>query len=157
MSSALVTAVVLAVAGLVASLVLGHTAADAAGILRHTTFAVFVTLVTLLAHSMTMFYLIGKGKAVREAVAESQLSPRFVNEIAQLRRPVFSTATAAIVLTMAAAILGGGVDTGALPGGIHAVQAYAATLANIVALRVELRALAGSARVVADVNRALGV
>ena len=157
MSSALVTALLLSLAGLVTSLVLGHAAGDAAGILRHTTLAVFVTLITLLAHSMTMFYLIGKGKAVREAVTEAQLPAHFVRQIYELRRPVFSMATLAMALTMAAAILGGGVDTGAVPSAVHTLLAYTATAANVAALRVELRALAGSARVVADVNRALGV
>src|SRR5258707_3950133 len=37
---------------------------------RHISFGVFSTLVMLLAHSMMMFYLIGKGKAVKDAMAE---------------------------------------------------------------------------------------
>ena len=75
MSAALITASVLSLAGLLASFALGYVAAAPEEILRHATFAIFVTLMTLLAHSMTMFYLIGKGRAIRDAVAEGGWRP----------------------------------------------------------------------------------
>jgi hypothetical protein len=157
MSAALITALLISVGGLSASLVLGFTATTPAGILRHTTLAIFVTLVTLLAHAMTMFYLIGKGRAVREAVTESGLSPHLVAEIARIRRPVFSMGTLAIALTMATAIVGGGVDTGALPAGVHSALAFSSLAANLAALRAAVVALTSSTRIANDIDRALSV
>ena len=49
---------------------------------------------------MMMFYLIGKGKAVKDAMAEGQLTGDFFRRIAQARKPVFSIATYAMVATM---------------------------------------------------------
>jgi hypothetical protein len=155
MAPALVTAAFLSLAGLIASLFLGLTAGDSAGILRHTTTSIFATMLTLLTHSMMMFYFIGKGKAVREAVAEGNLSGDFVARISRARKPVFSIATLAMLLTMAAAIVGGGVDVRSMPAALHQVLAWLAIAANIAAIRTELRALAESSRVVAAIDRLL--
>ena len=57
-------------------------------------------MITLLAHSMMMFYFLGKGKAVREAAAEGGLSREYERRIAVARKPVFSIATLAMVATI---------------------------------------------------------
>ena len=155
MSVALITATVLGVAGLGYTTVLGYTVASSADILRHTTIGIFFTLITLLVHSMTMFYLIGKGKAVREAAEEGGLPADHYDAVAMARRPVFSIATVAMALTIVTVILGGGVDTGVLAASVHAVFALSALASNLVALRVEVIALVSSARVVAEVDRLL--
>lgn len=155
MSAALITVTFLGIAGLSFATVLGFTATDSAEIIRHTTLSIFFTLITLMAHSMMMFYLIGKGKAIREAVAEGGLAPDMYTTIVQARRPVFSIGTVAIALTMVTAVFGGGVDTGIIPAGAHAVLALSAIVSNLAAFRVEVNALLLSAKVVTEVNRLL--
>ena len=113
-------------------------------------------MVTLLAHSMMMFYFIGKGKAVKDAMAEGHLTGDHYRRIAVARKPVFSIGTISMAVTMTAAILGGGVDTGVLPQVVHATIAYLAIAANVAALKVELDALGESSRIVDEVNRLLG-
>jgi len=157
MPSALLTATTLSVLGLAASVVLGQFAETSQEVIQHVSLAVFVTMMTLLSHSMLMFYLIGKGKAVREAVAEASLSADFVVEISRARKPVFSLAMPVILLTIVAAVIGAGVDTGAIPSWFHGLFGYCAVLSNVVLLRSEYIALAASTRTVAKVNRLLGV
>jgi hypothetical protein len=128
MAPALVTLTALSILGISAAFVVGMRA-DPASTSLHVLFGVFSTMLNLLAHSLMMFYLIGKGKAVREAVAESALDSSYVQRISRLRAPVFSRAPLAMALTMAAAI---------------AAQLYA--------FFTELVALTGSARVVDEVN-----
>jgi hypothetical protein len=65
-------------------------------------------------------------------------------------------ATLAMMLTIAAAIVGGGVDVGSIPAGVHSLLAWSAVIANAAAIRTELVALAASSRVVADVDRLIG-
>ena len=163
MAQALLTAVVVGVAGLVATTFFGLRAATSAEIWRHISFGIFSTLITLLAHSMMMFYLIGKGKAVKDAMSESGRGPsvdprygEYVGRIAAARRPVFSVATLAMAVTMVTAIVGASVDTGMLPAIVHGMIAYGAIGCNLAALRVEIAALTESARVVDEVNRLLG-
>jgi hypothetical protein len=152
-AQALVTAVGIGVLGLVATAVFGLRGADLS---RHISFGIFSTLVTLLAHSMMMFYLIGKGKAVREAMSEGGLAGDYFRRVAAARRPVFSIATLAIGVTMVAALLGASVDTGVIPPIVHALVAYGAIACNLAAAKIEIDALAVSARVVDEVNRLLG-
>jgi hypothetical protein len=113
-------------------------------------------MVTLLAHSMMMFYLIGKGKAVKDAMTENSLTGTYYQRVALARKPVFSIATVAMAVTMVTAILGASVDTGVLPPVVHAMIAYGALACNLAAMKTEISALAESSRIVDEVNRLIG-
>src|SRR5215467_568180 len=143
MAQALLSAVGIGLVGLVATAVFGLWGLD---ISRHISFGIFSTLVTLLSHSMMMFYLIGKGKAVKDAMAEHGVAGDYYRRIASARKPVFSIGTIAMVVTMVAAILGASVDTGVLPPMVHALIAYGAIACNLAAAKVEAAALIESRR-----------
>lgn len=153
MAQALLTAVFVGLAGLVATTVLGLRGADIA---RHISFGIFSTLVTLLSHSMMMFYLIGKGKAVKDAMAEHGVAGDYYRRIASARKPVFSIGTIAMAVTMVAAILGASVDTGVMPPMVHAMIAYGAIACNLAAVKIEVAALAQASRIVDEVNQQIG-
>jgi len=155
MAAALLTLTGLSLVGLAASFVIAITGDASADIARHVLVGVFATMLNLLAHSLMMFYLIGKGKAVREAVAEGGLDRDYVRRVSALRAPVFARATIAMAVTMTAAIIGASVDVRVLPPWPHAVIAGLAIASNVAALASEYAALAGSARVVDDVNKRL--
>ena len=155
MSAALITASVLGLAGLIFSATIGFVAASSVEVSRHISVGIFFTLITFLAHSMTMFYLIGKGKAVREAVTEGNLSPELYATVVRARKPVFSISTVAMLLTMTTAIIGGGVDTGVLPTVIHSMLAVSAIATNVMALRAEVGAMVSISRVVEEVDTLL--
>jgi len=152
-AQALLTTVLIGLAGLVTTVVFGLLGTDVS---RHISFGIFSTLVTLLAHSMMMFYLIGKGKAVKDAMKEHSVSGDFYRRIAAARKPVFSIATLAMAVTMVTAILGASVDTGVLPSMVHALIAYAAVACNVAALKIEISALTQSTGIVEEVNRLIG-
>jgi len=152
-AQALLTAVCIGLAGLVTTTVFGLRGTD---ISRHVSYGIFSTLMTLLAHSMMMFYLIGKGKAVKDAMAEHGVAGDYYRRIAVARKPVFSIGTLAMAVTMVAAIMGASVDTGVLPPIVHAMIAYGAIACNLAAVRAEIAALTESARIVDEVNRLLG-
>jgi len=152
-AQALLTTVFIGLVGLVATTIVGLQATDVS---RHISFGIFSTMITLLAHSMMMFYLIGKGKAVKDAMKEHSVLGNFHQRIAAARRPVFSIATFAMAVTMTTAILGASVDTGVLPPMVHAMIAYAAIACNVAALKVEITALSESTRIVDEVNRQIG-
>jgi len=150
MAQALVTAVFIGLAGQVVAVVFGLQGTDIA---RHISVGIFSTMITLLAHSMMMFYLIGKGKAVKDAMAEHQVAGDYYRRIASARKPVFSIATLAMAATMVAAILGASVDTRVLRPIVHAMIAYGAIACNVAALKTEISALSISSGVVDEVNR----
>ena len=149
MAQALLSAVGLGLVGMIAAVVLGLRGAD---ISRHISFGIFSTLIVLLAHSMMMFYLIGKGKAVKDAMAEHKVTGDYYRRIAAARKPVFGVGTLAMAATMVTAILGASVDTGVLPPIVHGMLAYGAIACNLAALKIEVDALTASSRVVDEVN-----
>ena len=153
LAQALLTSVLIGLAGLVAAAVFGLQATDVA---RHISVGIFSTMITLLAHSMMMFYLIGKGKAVKDAMAEHSVAGDYYRRIAAARKPVFSIATLAMAVTMVAAIMGASVDTGVLPPIVHAMIAYGAIACNLAALKIEVSALSASSGIVDEVNRQIG-
>ena len=153
MAQALLTGVGIGLLGLVTTAVFGLWGVDVS---RHITFGLFSTMVILLAHSMLMFYLIGKGKAVKDAMAEGQVTGDYYRRIAAARKPVFSIATVAMVATMITAILGASVDTKVLPPIVHGMIAYGAIACNLAAAKIEVDALAESSRIVDELNRLLG-
>jgi len=153
MAQALLSAVCIGLVGLVATAIFGFLGTNVS---RHISFGIFSTLIILLAHSMMMFYLIGKGKAVKDAMAEHGVTGDYYRRIAAVRKPVFSVGTFAMAATMIAAILGASVDTGKLPPIVHGMLAYGAIACNLAALKIEIDALSASARVVDEVNRQLG-
>src|SRR3989442_8779681 len=153
MSAALLTGIGLGFMGLVATTILGLAGTD---ISRHISYGIFSTMITLLAHSMMMFYLIGKGKAVKDAMAEHHVTGDYYRRIAAARKPVFSIATFAMAVTMTAAILGASVDTGVLPPMVHAMIAYGAIACNLAAVKIEVAALTASSQIVDEVNLLIG-
>jgi hypothetical protein len=152
LAQGLLTGVFLALAGLVTTTVFGLRATDVS---RHISFGIFSTLLTLFAHSMMMFYLIGKGKAVKDAMAEHSVTGDYYRRIAAARKPVFSIATLAMAATMITAIMGASVDTGIMPPMVHAVIAYGAIACNLAAVKVEISAIIESTQIVDEVNRRL--
>ena len=152
-AQALLTGVFIGLGGLGAAAFFGLQATDVA---RHISVGIFSTMITLLAHSMMMFYLIGKGKAVKDAMAEHSVAGDYYRRIAAARKPVFSIATLAMGVTMVAAIMGASVDTGVLPPIVHAMIAYGAIACNVAALRIEISALSASSGIVDEVNRQIG-
>jgi hypothetical protein len=151
MAAALLTLTALSILGIATSFGLAFAESDA----THVGIALFATMLNLLAHSFMMFYLIGKGKAVREAVGEAGLDHEYYRRVARLRAPVFSRATFAMAILMAAAIVGASVDVGVMSSVPHALLAALALASQLYALIAEVNALSGTARVVDEVNARL--
>jgi hypothetical protein len=158
LAQALLTAIGIGVLGLLAAAVLGLAGTD---ISRHIGFGFFSAMLLLLAHSMMMFYLIGKGRAVKDALSDAGYAandPRYASFVARIsvaRKPVFSIATVAMSVTMVAAIMGAAVDVGTLPPMVHAMMAYGGIAANFAAIKREIDAIRDSGRIVDEVNQLL--
>ena len=150
MAAALLTGLSVGLVGLIATALLGLLGGD---ITRHISFGFFSTLVLLFAHSMMMFYFIGKGKAVKDAMKENNMTGDYDKRIAAARKPVFSIASYAMLATMIAAILGASVDTHVMPPIVHAMIAYGAIACNLAAVKTEIDAIRESDRIVDEVNR----
>lgn len=108
---------------------------------QHITYAVPTMVVSMFAHSMAMFYFIGTGVQIKDAVKNHVLSPEFVNETKALKKEVFPIAMLTMGVVMAAFIVGGGVHTHAVPRWVHTGLAFAAVLVSARAFWIESRAI----------------
>lgn len=127
----------LATLGLVATAALGFQVTREAGIGSHLLAALLSTLLILFSHSWIMFYLIGTGKAIKEAVAREGLAVELVEETKALKNRSYPWLMLAMVLAMATFILGGGVDTGALPAWLHQAMFFITLLVQLRTLWIE--------------------
>lgn len=153
MAAALLTLTGLSILGIGASFVLAFQAPATQA--THVLVGVFATMLNLLAHSMMMFYLIGKGRAVKDAMAEGGIEGDYYRRVSRLRAPVFGRATVAMALTMVTGIIGASVDVRVLPAWPHALLAAVAFAYQLYAFATEINALSGSARIVDEVNARL--
>lgn len=148
----------LATAGVVATAVLGYLGGgggDAETMRRHVLLALASVLLLLFSHCWIMFYLIGTGKAIKDAVKEHGLDPAAVEETKRFKNESYPALMLAMALAMATFILGGGASTGTLPPLVHHVLFWAALLAQGRALMREKRVLDANERLMAELDRSI--
>jgi len=143
--------------GVIASAVMGYllTSPTDASMSRHVLVALASSLLLLFSHCWIMFYLIGTGKAIKDAVRENGLDPALIEETKRFKNASYPSLMLAMGLVMATFILGGGVATGSVPAWVHHVLFYAAVLVQAYALRIEWRVLGENERLMVDVDRRL--
>ena len=124
----------------------------------HFVTGLFAAFLSIFAHCMSMFYFIGTGKVIREAVAEHGLEERLNTEAGRFKRGYFPVASLTVTATMAAPIVGGAVHAGRLPHPAHLAVALAALGLNALATAVAWKLLWANqgliARAEADLPRA---
>lgn len=135
---ALLTSSLMGIVALAITAYLGFSIQGGAGLADHFIFALFATLIAVLAQCMSMFYFIGTGKQVKDLMKSDPEAPAFVERTRAFKSSVFPAATLAIACTMAAWIVGGGVDTRVLPVWLHTSLALLALATNIFAFWREL-------------------
>jgi hypothetical protein len=146
MSYAIIALNIAALAGLLLTVVLGYAVggemAEAArgnaaitadlvlGFRRHFLLGLASTLVGLFAQSMIFFYFVGTGISIKKAVALYDLDRQVLGRVREFKQRTSGIASLAILLLMAAFVLGGGVAAGALPAWVHHLTAWAAVAAH---------------------------
>ena len=136
---------------------------------RHLLMGLFSAMLTCFIHVLVMFYLIGTGKDVRDAVEDNdELREQFVPLTRQLKRRAFPVAALSIALIIIAVLMGGEVHSriirpeGELPfravtaWWVHLVFVVAAVASNVCAFCVELRVVKENRGAIDEINRVLG-
>jgi len=91
---------------------------------------------------MSIFYFIGTAKQVKDLMADHPDRNAFIARTKQFKTRVFRPALYAILFTMTAFIIGGGVHTLVIPVWIHTTLAVLALLTNLYALAREFQYMA---------------
>jgi 4-hydroxybenzoate polyprenyltransferase len=156
----------LATLGLIATGALGyglHGPADD-HMSTHMLVGLAASLLLLFAHCWIMFFLIGTGTAIKEAVNENGLDSQFIEDTKRFKNRSYPMLMLALGLVIATCILGGAVATGSLRwlGGsvatgnlLHHVLSYATLAAQLRALQLEWQVLTENERLMGNINRLL--
>jgi hypothetical protein len=104
-----------------------------ADVSTHFLWGFFTTFLVTLSQSMTMFYFIGTGKQVKDLVVNDSMAQDFIQRTKRFKARVFPPSLWAILFTMAAMIIGGGVHTRMIPTFVHTILAVCALYFNLIA------------------------
>jgi hypothetical protein len=158
MGRALLIVGALATVGLLATGMLGYVipqAFEPEQLSNHLLMAVLTSLLLLFSHCWILFYLIGTGKALKEAVAEHGLEPEIAEETKRFKTRSNPWLMLAMMLAMATFVVGGGVATKALPAWVHHGLFYVTLVCQVWALWVEFEVLTANAKLMRSVDRRL--
>jgi len=137
----LLTTSFLSIVCLAMSVYLGLTIESGAQLQLHILFGIFATFLVTLAQSMTMFYFIGTGKQVKDLVISHSITEGFVQRTKVFKARVFPPSLWAMIFTMLAMILGGGVHTKIIPAWVHLTLSVAALFFNLQAFFREAKSM----------------
>lgn len=145
----------LATAGIVAAGVVGYTAERAhPSMTPHILLAFTGSLLILFSHCWIMFYLIGTGKAIREAVEEYSLSSQLIEDTKTFKNDSYPWLMAAMAVVIVTFVLGGGAYAAALPSWFHHALFYLLLLIQVKTLAIEGRVLRANEKLMNDIDSA---
>ena len=159
---------------------MGLNLSDATSIRHHLTAGVATAILLVFTHSLVLFYLIGTGIDIREAIeGHDALTERFLPLTRALKRRVFPWACSGAALMIIAALLGADVHSRLIslaidqmgraalePGAqmplrqvggwwLHISLTAVAVAVNIKALLAEFQAALANRRAILEINRVL--
>lgn len=158
MGRALLSVGALATVGFLATAVLGYgipEAFEATDYANHLMLAVLVSLLLLFSHCWILFYLIGTGKALKEAVAEHGLEQEIVVQTRYFKTRSNPWLMLAMMLAMTTFVLGGAVATGAISSWVHHLLFWVTAITQVWALWVEFEVLTANEKLMKSVDRRL--
>ncbi len=135
--------------------VFGYMVGDAASADQHVLLGIGASVLLLFSHCWIMFYLIGTGKVLKEAVAEHDLPEEWIEKTKEFKNRSYPWLMLAMGLAMATFILGGGVETQVLPKWIHWGLFYLSLGAQLKALFLESQVLFENEKILRAADRAV--
>lgn len=155
MDRALLTVGWMATAGFVATGVIGYRVTVNEYFDAHLLLGLASALLLLFSHSWIMFYLIGTGKVIKEAVAEHDLDQELIELTKEYKNRSYPSLMLAMGLAMATFIIGGAVATLLLPAWTHQGLFWLTVIAQARALWWEHQVLGQNRALMSGLNRTL--
>jgi hypothetical protein len=123
---------------------------------RHVLAGLAAVLLILFSHCWVLLYLLGTGRAMRDAIRQFGLAPDLLEQAGRSLKAVTPGLLAAMGLVMATFAVGGAVASGSLPRWSHHTLFYATLAVQLWTLWQENRVLAGNEALMAEVGRRIG-
>ena len=132
-----------------------RTSAGTLGPGAHIRFALFVIVIVLFTHTMTLFYFVGTGSRIKKVVRQYVLPAALTERTVRFKARLFPWLTFTPLVTMAAFILGGGAHTHALPGWVHGSLALLARGMNLVTTVLAVQCISDNVVLIDEIDALL--
>lgn len=124
------------------------------GLVRHRQVALGCAILLVLVHSVVFVYMIGTGRAIKDAVRDHGIAPRYYEVHKGYKWRAAPWALACAVLTVACAVLGGAVATGGGAAWLHPLAGVMVLVANLFGLPEIWKAIRDNGRLLDEVAAA---
>ena len=118
----------------------------------HMLWGFFTALLLVLLQCLVFGFFIGSGKSIKRVVAENGLSGDWIQKTKDYKNRCYPPVMLALVLTVAAAAVGGGVSVGSVPVWLHQALVWAALAVNAYSFRVSYRVLVENVEAIHKIN-----
>jgi hypothetical protein len=139
-------------AAFVATAVMGYGIDSMETMGRHMLVGLVACFLLLFSHCWIMFFLIGTGKAVKDAVGRASLSNDFIERTKRFKMQSNPPMMLAMILAMTTFIVGGGVQTRVVPSWVHHGLFLLTLGIQLWTLLVEHRVIAANERLLHEVD-----
>ncbi len=143
----------LATAGFIGCAVMGYLMdRQASSLSPHVLVGLVASLLFLFAHSWVMFYLIGTGKAIKNAVEEYGLEQELVERTKEFKSRSYPWLMLAMGVVIATFVMGGAFLASAAPGWIHELLFFLTLGIQVRTLIIEAKVLIANERLMQEIN-----
>src|SRR6202453_2669169 len=118
----------------------------------HMLWGFFVATLIVLLQCLIFGFFIGSGKSIKRVVADNNLGPFWVQKTKDYKNKCYPALMLAIVISAAAAILGGGVASGAIPIWVHEIFIWLALAANTRSLWISYQVVVENVNAIHLIN-----
>jgi hypothetical protein len=132
---------------------LGMAYAHALPVGLHMLWGFFMAILIVLLQCLVFGFFIGSGKSIKRVVEENGLEKAWIQKTKDYKNRSYPMLMLAILVSAAAAIMGGGVSVGAVPLWVHETLVWAALVLNIDSLWISYRVVVENVRDIHQINR----
>ncbi len=118
----------------------------------HMLWGFFMAILVVLLQCLIFGFFIGSGKSIKRVVEENGLSGQWIQKTRDYKNRCYPMLMAAIVVSVVAAVTGGGVSTGALPVGVHQALVWSALGLNVYSLWISYRVIVENVNAIHRIN-----
>lgn len=118
----------------------------------HMLWGCFTALLVIFLQCLVFGFFINSGKSIKKVVQDNGLSPDWVQKTKDYKNRCYPMLMLAILVSVAAAIVGGGVSVGAVPVWIHQLLVWAALGLNIYSLAISHQVVVENVNAIHRIN-----
>jgi|GEM_PF-1275981 len=118
----------------------------------HMLWGCFTALLIIFLQCLVFGFFINSGKSIKKVVLDNGLDQGWIQRTKDYKNRCYPMLMMAILVSVAAAIVGGGVSVGAIPVWIHQVLVWSALGLNLYSLTISYRVIVENVKAIHHIN-----